>query len=405
MQWKQFLIIIGGILATTAVTLGSAPAQAPYKTLHNFTESEGAFVHWTMTFDAAGNLYGTSCYGGSSGSGVVFELSPNGDGSWTESTLHDFTGGADGSCPQGAPIFDADGDLYATAYSGAIYGGGNVFELTPNADGSWTETVLYNFTGRGDGNGPNPIIFDAQGNLYGTVTWGGTDGEGGVFKLTPNSDGTWAESTLYTFTGGKDGGHPVTILIFDAAGSLYGMTQWAGAYGNGVVFSLTPNVNGTWKEEVLHAFAGGNDGAGGGEGLVFDTAGNLYGGTWGGGVYGYGVIYKLTHMSGGVWKEMVAHAFTGGKDGADAGETELTFDSGGNLYGTANSGGTYGYGLVFQLTPTSSGGWKETVLHVFQDKPGADPAGGVIFDVAGNLYGTTGGDGSKTFGTVFEITP
>ena len=230
-------------------------------------------------------------------------------------------------------------------------------------------------------------------------------GGGGVFELTQNPDGTWSESAVYNFTGGKDGGHPVTNLIFDAAGNLYGMTQGGGAHGNGVVFSLTPNPDGSWKESVLHAFTGGKDGADGGEGLVFDTAGNLYGGTWYGGAYGYGVVYKLTPQSSGVWKETVLHAFTGGRDGANAGATEFIFDSAGNLYSTTLSGGTHGYGVVYKLTPKSGGGWKETVLHAFNDKSGANPAGGVIFDAVGNLYGTTGGDGSKTFGSVYEITP
>ncbi|MGA8152260.1 MAG: choice-of-anchor tandem repeat GloVer-containing protein [Terriglobales bacterium] len=402
---SKTLAAVAAVVIATLVLAPGAWACGKFKTLYKFTEEQGFFAHWMLTFDAAGNLYGTSCYGGSSGNGVVFQLAPSPDGSWTETTLHDFTGGADGSCPQGALIFDAAGNLYASAYSGGANGAGNVFELTPDLDGSWTESVLYTFTGSADGAGPNPIIFDAEGALYGTVTWNGTKGWGGVFKLTQNLDGTWAESNLHSFTGGKDGGHPVTNLIFDSVGALYGMTQWGGAYGNGVVFSLTPSPDGSWKERVLHTFTGGKDGNDGGEGLTFDPAGNLYGATWGGGAYGNGVVYKLTPNSSGGWKETVPHAFTGGRDGSNGGATELTFDSAGSLYGTANGGGTYGYGVVFKLTPNSSGGWKETVLHTFEDTPGAAPDGGVIFDAAGNLYGTTGGDGSKTFGSVYEITP
>ncbi|MFZ0773082.1 MAG: choice-of-anchor tandem repeat GloVer-containing protein [Candidatus Sulfotelmatobacter sp.] len=411
MRHNKTLISLGAAVAMAVLTLLMAPgawAQAKYKTLHGFTKEQGSFVHWTLTFDAAGNLYGTSCYGGTSGDGIVFKLAPDPEGGWTETTLHDFTGGADGSCPQGALIFDLAGNLYASAYQGGAYGAGNVFELTPNPDGSWTESVLYNFTGDADGDGPNPIIFDAQGALYGTTTWSTTAGWGGVFKLTQNPDGTWSESDLYSFTGGNDGGHPVVGLVFDAAGNLYGMTQWSGAYGNGVVFGLAPNPDGSWKESVLHTFTGGKDGGGGGEGLIFDTAGNLYGVTWGGGRYGNGVVFRLTPNPGGSWKESVVHAFTGGKDGAVAGESELTFDSAGNLYGTANAGGNYGYGVVYRLTPNSTGGGSYQVLHAFKDgpgDPGAYPAGGVIFDVLGNLYGTTGGDGSKTFGSVYEIVP
>lgn len=392
------VIVMALIPAATLLLRGSAWAESPYKTLHAFTQQEGGYyAHWTLIFDEAGNLYGTSCYGGPSGAGTVWKLAPNPDGSWTESTLHEFTGGDDGFCPQGALIFDADGNLYSSAFEGGTYGAGNVFELTPNPDGSWTEKVLYNFTGY-EGNGPNPIIFDAQGAIYGTVTWG-AGGWGGVFRLTQNPDGNWSESTIHTFTG-PDGGHPVTNLIWHD-GSLYGTTYSFGIDISGTVFGLTPNPDGSWTENVLHLFTGW-DGSGGGEGLIFDNAGNLYGGTWVAGSVPGGTIFELTPNPTGPWTETVLHRFTGGTDGYSPGESEFVFDKLGNLYGTTRGGGAYGYGVLFKLAPNPDGSWTETVLQAFDNAPGGHPAGGVILDAAGNAYGTTAGDNSTTFGSVYE---
>jgi uncharacterized repeat protein (TIGR03803 family) len=197
-------------------------------------------------------------------------------------------------------------------------------------------------------------------------------------------------------------------LVFDTAGNLYGTTHeggvgqctgWNGT-GCGVVFKLTPNSSGGWTESVLHNFTGNKDGAAPVPSLVFDSPGNLYGTTSSGGVYGYGVVFKLTRNADGSWTERVLHQSTG-KDGGNP-LAAFTFDSSSNLYGTASSGGAYGYGVIFKLTPTSSGGWQYRALHDFNDAPAAGPAAGLIFDGAGNLYvTTTGGDG----GTVFELTP
>jgi uncharacterized repeat protein (TIGR03803 family) len=184
----------------------------------------------------------------------------------------------------------------------------------------------------------------------------------------------------------------------------------------GVIFELTPNPDGSWKEKVLHTFMDGKDGESPNGALIFDQAGNLYGTTVGGsnlgdcdGV-GCGTAFKLTPNPDGSWTESVLHHFTGGKDGADP-AAGLIFDHAGNLYGTTEAGGNLncnsgvGCGVVFKLTPNSNGGWQERVLHAFTDRAGAFPLAGLIFDAAGNLYGTTGGDGTTTFGSVFEITP
>jgi len=195
------------------------------------------------------------------------------------------------------------------------------------------------------------VIVDQAGNLYSTTVYGGTFNYGTVFKLTQSNDGSWKETVLHSFEfDGKDGYYPETRLAFDSAGSLYGTTHDGGAYTAGTVFKLTMNVDGKWNERVLHSFSNGSgDGYGLYAGLVFDRTGNLYGAT--------------------------------------------------------ALGGAYGYGAIFRLKPTAKGGWKETLLHSFRDKPGAYPQGELLFDGNENLYGTTGGDLVNTLGSVFEVTP
>jgi uncharacterized repeat protein (TIGR03803 family) len=422
MRWKSFLRIIIELLAITALTFiwsGSVWSQSTYKTLHKFNGKDGQSPIGSLIFDAAENLYGTTQIGGKYSNcyfgtcGTVFELTPNVGGTWNEHVLHNFNG-TDGTAPLGELIFDSAGNLYGTANRGGDDGYGTVFELTPQAGGAWTESVLYTFKGQ-DGMWPSGgLIFDASGNLYGTTTWG--CGMGCVFELTPNSNGYWTETILYGFgcCGGPTGGYPNgTTLIFDAAGNIYGTTEYGGksgcnpggCYGLGVVYELSPKGDGTWTQKVLHKFTGGKDGSSPTDALVFDAAGNLYGTTNFGGKYNQnGNVFQLTPNADGTWTEHVLHQFTGGKDGG-APFAGVTFDKAGNLYGTARKGGTAGYGVVYKMTPNSNGGWSYRVLHAFLDQPGANPWSGIILDSAGNLYGTTGGDGTKTFGSVFEITP
>ncbi len=373
-----------------------------------------------LTMDAAGNLYGTTYKGGTTfcqglgvGCGFVWKLAPNTN---TVNLLHQFKGG-DGGNPVAGVVFDAAGNLYGTTVSGGAQNGGTVFKLARNADGTWTDTVLYNFTNGADGSGPAcTLVLDAAGSLYGTTLGGGAHGKGTVFKLVPNRDGNWTESVLYSFTG-PDGANPDAGLTFDAAGNLYGTTYYGGGSaactnGCGVVFKLAPNPDGTWTESVLHSFTGGADGAVPPASLIFDAAGNLYGTTFHGGctacTNGCGVVFELAPESDGTWTESVLHSFTGGADGSYP-EAGLVFDAAGSLYGTAANGGSKstvctntGCGVVFKVTPTSSG-WSETVLRTFLGLAKL-PTAPVIFDPAGNLYGTTT-EGSANYGVVFEITP
>jgi uncharacterized repeat protein (TIGR03803 family) len=411
MRRKSAVRIIVGILAMLAVMSVSgdgAWSQVKFKTLHRFTGGkDGASPYTALIFDKLGNLYGTTASGGANHAGTVFSLTPTGTGGWTESVLYSFTGGGDGANPYAGLISDSAGNLYGTTANGGstnCKGCGTVFKLALKAKGGWTESVLYSFLGRLDGGYPfAALIFDGAGNLYGTTTGGGPGdcsvnnikGCGVIFKLTPGTKGGWTESVLYSFSGGNDGAFPYDALIFDAAGNLYGTTVAGGTGGLGAVFSLTPNSQG-WTETVLR-----NINAEPQAGLIFDSAGNLYGTT----VYGakgYGTVFELSPTTGG-WTYRGVRKFTG-KDGATPTAT-LIFDHSGHLYGTTTAGGAFGNGVVFKLTPNSHGGWTERVLWDFQGHAGAHPAAALLLDDAGNLYGTTTGDGKTTFGSVFEITP
>ena len=295
-------------------------------------------------------------------------------------TLYSFTG-SDGANPSAGLIADPAGNLYGTTAGGGASGQGTVFQLDPSGN----PTVLYSFTG-GDGSHPGGVLIaDAAGNLYGTTISGGAQDAGTVFQLTPS--GTL--NVLYSFTGGSDGALPWAGMIADTAGNLYGTTYGGGASGQGTVFQLDPSGTLT----VLYSFTGGND-ASPWSGLIADAAGNLYGTTEGGD--GPGEVFQLTPS--GILN--VLHNFTG-RDGAIP-HSGLIFDAAGNLYGTTHNGGTSGYGTVFQLDPSGT----LTVLHSFTEgRDGAYPEAGVIADMAGNLYGTTYGGGASGQGTVFQLDP
>lgn len=332
-----------------------------------------------------------------------------------ETVLYAFNGGADGLSPASNLIFDAAGNLYGTTPNGGDYqcdsylGCGTVFRLEPGTDGKWSKRVLHIFHGE-DGAYPNGIIFDSVGNLYGTaLSGGGAQGYGVVFKLTRGVNGTWTETVLHTFSN-KDGGLPAGSLVFDSTGDLYGTTQSGGnldacgGTGCGTVFRLAPGTNGKWTMTVLHSFDG-NDGSIPTCTLILDSEGNLYGTTSSGGVGSYGNVFELKQGSNGKWTETVLHSFNG-KDGAEP-YAGLVFDSAGNLYGTAQYGGDLnsfycsgvGCGTVFKLTPGANGKWTMSVIHAFNGVDGMYPLAGLILDAAGNLYGTT----FYSYGVVFRL--
>jgi uncharacterized repeat protein (TIGR03803 family) len=414
MKCNRSVMTLGTILVlmATMVLAPAASAQSKFKILHEFVSlHDGAEPLSGLIFDQSGNLYGTTATGRRDANSMVFQLTPNLDGSWTEKVLYQFTGSSDGGEPHAGVILDKAGNLYGTTINGGNVGCGVVFKLTPNADGSWTESVLYSFMGGNDGCAPYAgLIFDQAGNLYGTTLSGGSLQLGTVFELSRSSGG-WKESTLYSFKGGNDGNYPYASLIFDQGGNLYGTTIYGGSYyQHGIAFQLTPSPDKSWSEKVLYRFTGGVDGDLPVASLILDQTGNLYGTTLFGGTYKSGTVFQLTRKPDGSWKEKVLHSFhPGGKDGYEP-SSGLIFDATGNLYGTTRFGGNLsctgnGCGVVYKLAPNSDGAWKETVLHNFFDHPAAIPEAGVIFDARRNLYGTTAGAGGTTFGSVFEIIP
>lgn len=315
--------------------------------------------------------------------------------------LHNFTGGGDGLDPQGSLVADKAGNLYGvTALGGGASrscsrgtGCGTVFELIAPVSNMkpWTYKTLYGFTGGLDGGQPVAgLIMDAAGNLYGTTSSGGV-GLGVIFELSPVQSG-WQETVLHTFEG-ADGAAPSARLLLDAAGNLYGTTQLGGSNSYGTAFELTPSEGGGWTETLLYNFGAELDGSTPVAGLTFDQQGNLYGTTEDGGVDGdFGTVFELTPAAQG-WTETILISFTGSYSGAP--RAEVMFDAAGNLYGTSSTGGPDtgycpdGCGSVFQLTPSENGVWNETVLYNFDLGNNAFPLTGLIADAAGNLYGTS----------------
>jgi uncharacterized repeat protein (TIGR03803 family) len=386
------------LLATVTLTMAFAAQAAPkYKILHAFGKgSDGGGVWGSLVFDADGNAYGTTINGGTYNFGTVFELTPHSNGNWTETILHDFScKGSEGCTPTADLAMDAAGDLYGKTTT-------TTFELKPGQD-SWNLTVLQ------DEGGPAGLILDQADNLYGPLGLG-EYGQGAVSTLV--KDQNWTEALLYSFCSKStrkhdclDGSDPYAGLTWGPNGNLYGTTVQYGVHGYGVVFQLTPQTDGTWKETVLHSFpAFDTDGSKPYEGVVLDKAGNVYGATsQGGSSTGCGVIFKLAPQADGKWKETILYDFPKLSQGCIA--NTMAFDAKGNLWGTAQSGGASNNGVVFELTPQQSGKWKYQVVHQFNLKDGSLPGSVVIFDSQGNLYGTTILGGPNYGGVAFEIAP
>jgi uncharacterized repeat protein (TIGR03803 family) len=259
--------------------------------------------------------------------------------------------------------------------------------------------LVYGFKHGSDGEYPvSEIITDASGDIFGTTSLGGAYNFGAVFELLPSGQ----EKLLHVFTDGDDDGEPLSGLISDAQGNLYGTTVFGGAGGNGTLFKIAPD--GT--ETVLHAFAGGNDGAAPFDRPLLDSKGNLFGTTTQGGgehcgMYGCGSVFEVTPQG----KEKILYSFLGRDEGSGDGETpaaSLIQDKTGNLYGTTERGGSAGWGTVFRVSPRGH----EAVLHAFSpSSDGGLPVGGLVADKAGNLYGVTACCGANDGGTVFKVTP
>jgi uncharacterized repeat protein (TIGR03803 family) len=391
---------------SVALVLSAVSQAATYKKLYSFTGgTDGGDPSSRLTFDSAGNAYGTTAAGGAYGFGTVFMLTPSGQ----EQVLWSFTGGGDGLDPHGGVTLDSAGNLYGTAVAGG-FGGfcsgdgcGVVYELSQSG-GTWTETTLYSFRGLNDGFGPGSgLIFDSAGNLYGSAPDGGAHAAGVVFQLSPSSSG-WQYKVIHTFTGGNDGAvGSLGLLLLDAAGNIYGAAELGGAHGAGTVYELSPSTRGPWSSKVLYQFNGTPDAANPYGGLIFDAAGNLYGTTYYGGQNGMGAVFQLSPSLNGKWQENILYNFQGGTDGS-APTSALVFNGAGVLYGTTTTGGrpSCDCGTIFKLTP-SHGTWKEVVIHPFglrQD--GSYPNYELTIDKACNFYGTTPVGGTGGAGIVFE---
>lgn len=322
----------------------------------------------------------------------------------TTKVIYSFAGGNDGEYTDTELVMDQAGNIYGTSVQGGLFGGGTIFQVTT----AGVHTVLYNFTGGADGGEPyKGVTLDAQGNLYGTaVTGGGGSCEGGcgtVFKLA-KSGGTWDFSVIHTFTGGKDGSGPGAPVAIDKFGNIYGMTPTGGNFGVGTIYLLKLGTNG-WTFKVIHTFTGGADGLGGSAGrVIFNRSGHVFGVATVGGRNGFGVAFELTPTSVGEWKFTSLYDFKDSPDGALP-YGGLVADAAGHLYGTTYYAGRHDVGTVYELAH-GAGGWTEHVLYSFKGgSDGGSPISTLVADAAGNLYGTTseGGATGCECGTVFKL--
>jgi len=404
-----------------AITFALATAMTPsaqaqtFQVLHNFTGGQdGAAPLDGLTIDRNGNLYGTASAGGhqaygcsnsygDTGCGAVFELARSGTG-WILRPLYDFQGGDDSGNPGYGVVLGPDGALYGVISGGCsnYYVCGKVFRLAPlptrcaSFTCPWQETVLHQFTGTPDGSLPlSRLIFDPAGNMYGVTFYGGLYNWGAAYELSP-SHGGWTENVIYSFNSiqGLGTALPQGSLALDGAGNLYGAANCNDTLGcfYGAVWQLQPSQQG-WTLNSLYQF----NGLDGYQpiGVIRDPSGNLYGPTFGAAGNDSGTIYELSPSNGG-WNYSLVYDF-GFEDSASG----LVMDSFGNLYGgNADYTGTY----VFKLT-RSGNSWIFSKVHTFSGPDGLGPAGNLVFDSNGNLYGTTVKGGSYGYGVVWEITP
>lgn len=388
------MIALSLVMVFTLTIIAPQPTQAQtFTVIHSFTNgADGADPLAGLAMDAAGNLYGTTVAAGEfglcdapPGCGTIFKLTHYGS-NWVTAPIYKFHGGNDGAHPESAVLIAADGSLYGTTYPEYA----TLYRLTPapNLPAStlspWNITTLYFLGGVG---ALGELVFDAHGNVYGTIASGGAYGLGAIYQWTGSNF-----NLLYSPQHSSDPWAPEGGVTFDQSGNLYGTFSAGGPYQSGAIYELSPSQQG-WQEQILYNFPGG--GYAPVSGLIIDSQGNLYGRKGGG-------IFELMHYIG-YWD--ITWIYDTGSGGID----RLAMDSAGNLYGTASANGAYGMGSVFKLTP-SHGGWTYTSLHDFcPSSPsctdGAQPVSNVVFDANGNLYGTASAGGVYGYGVVWEITP
>jgi uncharacterized repeat protein (TIGR03803 family) len=337
----------------TVFQLSPAPNGWAHTVLYSFTGgADGGEPYKGVSIDLRGNLYGTAVTGGSGGCeggcGVVYKLTRS-NGTWNQTVIYAFTGGDDGSGPGARVMVDRRGNVYGMTPTGGANGVGTIYKLHPHA-GSWDFQVIHTFTGGDDGaTGSAGRMLLRNGRLYGAATAGGMYGSGVVFELTPTPVGEWDFRALYSFHGQPDGSFPYGALLRAASGKIYGTTYYGGENGIGAVYELSPRPVGEWDGRVIYSFQNGSDGNSPISNLVRDLHGNLYGTTSEGGL-GSGTIFKLKPIGGGQWTESVVHPFAGPPDGGFS-YNGMVVDRFGNFYGATVHGGTDDDGCVYKFTP------------------------------------------------------
>jgi uncharacterized repeat protein (TIGR03803 family) len=320
--------------------------------------SDGAYPGASVVIGPSGILYGTTSVGGNpgcpagTGCGTVYQLQPQSRACqsvlcpWTKTALYRFIGGQDGANPAyGQLLFDHSGNIYGTTGGGGDVGSGVVYQLT-RSSGGWQESVLHSFDGMGDGLQPQSgVVFDSQGNLYGTTVDGGAHGNGTAYELTPSGPG-WGISKQYDIA--NEGNSPYAGVILDQLGNVYGATLFGGPGNGGSIFRLATSGS-QWNSTIIGSFSPlGGEGVGAFSSLTMDSAGNLYGTTGTDGAHGFGSVLKLVPQNGS-WVQTTLYDFAGGSDGCNP-SGGVTVAPDGHLYGTTQGCGA-GYGVVWEITP------------------------------------------------------
>lgn len=393
-------------LALISSVLSTAAQAQTFNVIHNFTGGPDGGIPEAGVTIRGDALYGTARVGGI-GYGTVYQITQAGS-NWQTVPISQLSNG--GRTPIARVVFGPDGHPYGTTNWGGATFLGIVFDLIAplsickTANCFWKENVIYNFGGSPDGANPGfaDLVWDSQGNIYGTTENGGPNNLGTVYELV-RSGNSYSEKVIYSFSG-ADGANPQDGVILDSNGDLSGTTYSGGANGDGTVFKLNYVVGVGWKQTVIYNFQNGLDGALPSAGLIMDSSGNLYGATTTGCIEGGGAVFELM-PSGNTYTFKVLYSLSGNPQYGCGPWESLTIDSTGNLYGATYCGGFNNVGSVFKLTNTPNG-WVFTSMHDFTG--GADggyPLSNVSLDTNGNLFGTATQGGSQDSGVVWMIKP
>jgi uncharacterized repeat protein (TIGR03803 family) len=369
-----------------------------FSTLASFTGANGANPFGPLVADSSGNLYGVTFNGGANSDGTIFELAK---GASTITVLHSFTG-TDGQNPDdGSPLLiDSNGNLYGTTFGGGTNGEGSIFEYNTTSS---TFTSLYSFNNPADGTiTAQPyagLAMDSSGNLWGTTKNGGNMGHGSIFELASTGPGTFAttDTLIYSFTGNADGKNPYGGLIEDSSGDFFGVCRAGGADTDGTIWEL---ASGASTVTTLYTFTDGNDGREPDDSLIMDSSGNLYGTAQQGGSSNRGSLFELA-KSGSTYSTTLTTlaSFAGSTTGQYPWGSPV-MDSQGDFFGVTEQGGVNTDGIVWEVAHGSS---TVTIMHSFAGSDGSNPYGGLYMDGLGNLFGTTEAGGSSSDGSIYEL--